>query len=172
MAQQPEKVILLTLLLLTLASCFTESELAVPEYPTLLLIELHGRSFRKFDPDVDASSRRGVILKFSADGQISLWAQYAQDGHAIHEWEIVSQDHLAERRGNELVIHLNAPSSTRQFPDPCEDCIETRNVSIRARNVSERERIAFRLDDPDGVLPSPFPMFESWTRFSEDERIY
>ena len=172
MARQLEKVIPLTMLMLALASCSAESELATPENPTLALAELHDRSFRKFDPDVDASPRRGVILKFSADGQISLWAQYAQDGHAIHEWEIVSQDHLAEFRGNELVIHLNAPSSTRQFPNPCEDCIETRNVSIWARNVSEKERIAFRLDDPNGVLPSPFPVFESCTRFSEDERIY
>ena len=172
MARLLKKVIPLTLLLLALVSCSAQPGPAMPADPALALAELHDRSFRKFDPDVEASPRRGVILQFSADGRISLWAQYAQDGHAIHEWEIVSRDHIVERSGNELVIQLNAPGSTRQFPDPCADCIATRNVSIRVRNVAEKERIAFRLDDPDGVLPSPFPVFESWTRFSEDERIY
>ena len=28
-------------------------------------------------------------------------------------------------------------------------------------------RIAFRLNDPEGVLPEPFPIFGSWTVFEE-----
>ena len=28
--------------------------------------------------------------------------------------------------------------------------------------------MSFRLNDPNGILPDPFPVFGSWTRFQED----
>ncbi|WP_419165155.1 hypothetical protein [Candidatus Palauibacter sp.] len=37
------------------------------------------------------------------------------------------------------------------------------------RDVFDEEWIRFRVNDPDGALPSPFPVFTSWTRFREDE---
>ena len=130
---------------------------------------LADRSFRQFDPDVDASPRKGVILDFF-DG-ISLWAQYAEGNYAINEWEIRAHDYRVERAsdGSEIKLYFIEPRSTRILPDRCEDCIETTGISISIRDVFDSKRIAFKLNDPDNSLPSPFPVFESWTKFREDE---
>ena len=130
---------------------------------------LEDRSFRQFDPDVDASPRRGVILDFF-DG-VSLWAQYAEGNYAIDEWEIWASDYRVEQAGDgsEIKIYFIEPSSTRTLPNRCENCIETAGVSISIRDVFDSKRIAFKLNDLDNSLPSPFPVFQSWTRFREDE---
>ena len=44
-------------------------------------------------------------------------------------------------------------------------------MSVSVRDFLRREAIAFRLNDPGGVLPSPFPVFDTWTRFIEDEIV-
>lgn len=133
---------------------------------------LAGRSFRQFDPSVDASPRKGIVLNFF--GPISLWAQYSEGGRAVNEWEIVAEESRIEKHGDtsEVTIHLDGPRSKQELPDRCDDCIQTSGVSISIRNVFDGERIAFKLNDPDGVLPSPFPVFESWTRFTEDEIVH
>ena len=131
---------------------------------------LGDRSFRQFDPDdIDASPRKGVILDFF-DG-VRLWAQYAEGNYAINEWEIFAADYRIEKaeNGSEIKIYFTEPSSMRTLPDPCEDCIETSGISISIREVFDSEQIRFKLSDPDKRLPSPFPMFKSWTRFREDE---
>ena len=130
---------------------------------------LKDRSFRQFDPDIDASPRKGVILDFF-DG-ISLWAQYAKGNYAINEWEICANDYRVERAGDgsEIKIYFIEPSSTRILPNRCENCIETAGISISIRNVFDSERIAFKLNDPNNSLPAPFPVFQSWTKFREDE---
>ena len=130
---------------------------------------LEDRSFRQFDPGVDASPRKGVILDFF-DG-VSLWAQYAEGNYAINEWEIRANDYRVERasNGSEIKIYFIEPSTTRTLPNRCENCIETAGVSISIRNVFDSKRIAFKLNDPDNSLPSPFPVFRSWTKFREDE---
>ena len=130
---------------------------------------LKDQSFRQFDPDIDASPRKGVILDFF-DG-ISLWAQYAEGNYAINEWEIRAHDYRIERAGDdsEIKIYFIEPSSTRMLPNRCENCIETAGISISIRNVFDSERIAFKLNDPDNSLPSPFPVFQLWTKFREDE---
>ncbi len=130
---------------------------------------LNDRSFRQFDPDVDASPRKGVILDFF--NGISLWAQYAEGRYAINEWEIRADDYRIERAGDgsEIKIYFIDPSSTRILPNRCENCIETAGISISIRNVFDSERIAFKLNDPDNSLPSPFPVFQEWTKFREDE---
>ena len=48
--------------------------------------ELDGRSFRQFEPFVDASPRKGVVLNFF--DEVSLWAQYAEGDQAADEWEV------------------------------------------------------------------------------------
>lgn len=130
---------------------------------------LKDRSFRQFDPDRDASLRRGVILDFF-DG-INLWAQYAEGEHAINEWEIFAADYRMEQKenGSEIKIYFNEPRSERILPTRCEDCIETSGISISVRDVFDSEKISFKLNDPDESLPSPFPVFKSWTKFREDE---
>ena len=130
---------------------------------------LKGRSFRQFDPDKDASPRKSVILDFF-DG-INLWAQYAEGDHAINEWEIFAADYRVEQAENssEFRIYFNDLNSERILPTRCEDCIETSGISISVRDVFNSEKMAFKLNDPDESLPSPFPVFKSWTKFREDE---
>ena len=131
--------------------------------------ELSGRSFRQFEPSKDSSPRKGVILDFF--NGIRLWAQYAEDGHAKYEWEIYSTDYRIESRGegSELEVLFVNPKSMQGFPTECENCIETLGLSIFIRDIFDSERISFKLNDPEGDLPMPFPVFGGWTKFEEDE---
>ena len=131
--------------------------------------ELNDRSFRQFNPSKDASPRKGVILDFF-DG-LNLWAQYAKDGHAVNEWEISAEDYRVEKAegGSEFKIYFNQPSSVQEFPTKCENCIQTSEISVSIRNLFDSEKIAFKVNDPNNSLPLPFPVFKSWTKFSEDE---
>jgi len=131
--------------------------------------ELEGRSFRQFEPSVDAARRKGVILDFH-DG-ISIWAQYAEDGYAIDEWEIRADSYRVESTadGSGIVLIPEDVTSERELPDRCSDCIPSTGVSVSVTDVLDSDKIAFRIDDPGNVLPSPFPVFTTWTRFSEDE---
>ena len=130
---------------------------------------LQGRSFRRFEPSKDASPRRGVILDFT--GRVGIWAQYSEDSLAVNEWEIISNDYRIESHGDssEITIRLDQPKSTQEFPSRCGDCIPTSGVSISVRDVFDRDRISFKVNDPHGILPPPFPVFGSWTRLPEDE---
>ena len=132
--------------------------------------ELQDRSFRQFVPSVDASPRKGVIIGFF--GPLTIWGQYAEGGHALNEWEISADDYRVEQHGgSEITLHLDAPRSAQALPTRCDGCIPTDGVSLSIRNVFDGERIEFRLNDPNGVLPLPFPVFDSWTRFREDEIV-
>lgn len=133
---------------------------------------LAGRSFRQFDPSVDASPRKGVILDFT--GPVGIWAQHSEGRRVVYEWEIGAEDYRIEKHGDisEITIYLDQPRSRQEFPTRCDDCIPVAGVSISIRNVFDSENIAFKLNDPDGVLPPPFPVFGSWTRFTEDEIIH
>ena len=130
---------------------------------------LDGRSFRQFDPGVDDSPRRGVIIDFF-DG-VEVWAQYAEGDFAVDEWRIYASDYRIEKSGDlsDITIYLENPRSERILTEPCEDCIPMEGFSISIRDALDEDGIRFRLNDPDGVLPSPFPVFTSWTRFDEDE---
>lgn len=131
--------------------------------------ELKDRSFRQFEPSKDASLRKGVIVDFF--GPVNVWAQYAEGDRAVNEWEIASDDYSIERRGDssEITIYLDQPTSMQTLPNRCDDCIPTAGLSISIRDVFDRDSISFKLNDPNGNLPPPFPVFGSWTRFSEDE---
>lgn len=132
--------------------------------------ELADRSFRQFEPHRDGDPRKAVIIEFF-DG-LGLWAQYAEGDHAVDEWEVRSADYDIEARGDvadEVTLTFVNAESRQQFPDACEGCIDTSGVTISIRNLFDPDAMQFRIDDPDGVLPSPFPVFGSWTRFDEDE---
>ncbi len=133
-------------------------------------IALKDRSFRQFDPDdIDASPRKAVILDFF-DG-IELWTQYSEGKYAINEWKIFAEDYRIEKaeNGSEIKIYFNEPRSMRVLPNQCEDCIETIGISISIRDVFDGGKMSFKLNNPDKILPSPFPVFQSWTKFREDE---
>lgn len=133
--------------------------------------ELMDRSFRQFAPSKGAVKRKGVILDFfDSEGKIiSIWSQYSEGDTAIQEWEIFANDYRVEKGGSEYRLYLDSPNSHQNLPNKCDNCIETKGISISIRNLFDSERIEFKLNDPDDSLPSPFPVFTSWTRFSEDE---
>ncbi len=130
---------------------------------------LDDRSFRQFDPGRDDDPRRAVIIDFFSG--VEVWAQYAEGDHAIDEWRIYASDYRIEKSGDlsNVTIYLENPRSERILTEPCQDCIPMEGFSISIRNALDEDDIRFRLNDPDDVLPSPFPVFTSWTRFSEDE---
>ena len=132
-----------------------------------IVAELQGRSFRQFAPHVDGDPRKGVVLDFNQG--ISLWAQYAEGAHAVKEWEVFAESYSVEGSGSEYTLRFNEPGSAQQFPSECDNCVPTSGVSISVRDLFDEEKISFKLNDPDNVLPSPFPVFGSWNRFSEDE---
>ncbi len=136
-----------------------------------VVAELEGRSFRQFDPSQDANPRKGIVLSFF--GGISLWAQYAKDDRAVNEWEIRAKDYRVEGSGDEseVAIYFNEPRTMQELPTKCDGCIEISGFSISIRNVFDDGKMRFKLNDPDGLLPPPFPVFESWTKFREDEII-
>ncbi len=157
--------------LISVISC-VESESPQPltgEEEERVKAALIDRSFRQFEPSLDASPRKGIVLDFF-DG-MSVWAQYAEDGHAVNEWEITAKDYRIEKHGevSEVTIFPIDPRAVQAFPTKCEDCIEPSGFSISIRNVFDSESISFKLSDPDGALPAPFPVFDSWTKFREDE---
>ena len=129
--------------------------------------ELDNRSFRQFDPSKDADKRKGVILDFF--NGVSLWAQYAEGPYALNEWEILSDDYRIEKAGSEYRIYFQAPRSQQILPTECDDCIETTGISISIQNLFDSEKIRFRLNINNDSFPRPFPIFESWTKFNEDE---
>ncbi len=133
--------------------------------------ELKDRSFRQFDPSKDADKRKGIILDFFDDSDkiISLWAQYSEGDTALKEWEILAQDYQVEKAGSEYRIYFEEQRSHQNLPTECDNCIETSGISISIRNLFDSKKMQFKLNDPDGSLPAPFPVFKSWTRFNEDE---
>ncbi len=132
---------------------------------------LKDRSFRQFAPSKEAMKRKGVILDFfdSESQIISLWAQYAEGETALKEWEIFAKDYRVEKAGSEYRLYFTTPHSHQILPNECDNCIETAGISISIRNLFDNEKIEFKLNDGDDILPSPFPVFKSWTRFNEDE---
>ena len=131
--------------------------------------ELDGRSFRQFDPDRDANRRKAVVIDFF--GPVGIYAQYAEGGHVVDEWELYAHDYSIEQRGggSEITVRFTEPRTRQQFPTKCDDCVPVSGFSISIRDVFDGSKIAFRLNDPEGELPSPFPVFTSWTKFREYE---
>ena len=122
--------------------------------------------FDSLIPLKSANKRKAVILDFF--NGVSLWAQYAEDMYAINEWEISSEDYRIEKAGSEYRIYFETPRSQQILPTECENCIETTGISISIQNPFDREKIRFKLNINDN-FPRPFPIFESWTKFNEDE---
>jgi hypothetical protein len=157
--------------LMALTSCGAsdsngQSSLDEPETERIAA-ELEGRSFRQFDPSVDANKRKGVILDFF--NGIELWAQYAEGTTALNEWSITAEDYRIEKSDSEYRIYFEAPRSEQILPTQCHNCIETTGISISIRDLFDSKKIRFKLNIGNNDFPRPFPIFESWTEFREDE---
>ena len=145
-----------------------EGEPASADEEAQVKAALQDRSFRQFDPSVGASPRKGIVLDFF-DGLI-VWAQYAEDETAINEWEVASSDFEVEKHGDlsEVTLHFLNPRALQKLPTECDDCLEPTGFSVSVRNVLDDEGIQFKLNFGAGSLPSPIPVFDEWTEFSED----
>ena len=156
---------------MSLISCANPLEPVDNEEEEQVKTELQDRSFRQFAPSKDALKRKGVILDFFDNDKqiISIWAQYAEGDTALNEWEIIAKDYRVEKGGSEYRLYFESPSSHQNLPNTCDNCIETEGISISVRNLFDKEKIEFRINDPDESLPIPFPVFHTWTKFSEDE---
>ena len=164
---------LVTIATLLLVACGggSVSEPVTDDEDAEVLAELQDRSFRQFEPHVDGDPRRGIIVSFF--GPLSLWAQYAEGQNALNEWEIVADEYRIDKHGDtsEVTVHFEDPRSTQNLPTQCDNCIDTAGISISIRDYADRGSARFKINDPDNVLPSPFPVFESWTKFGEDEYV-
>ena len=152
---------------LIVSSCANPLQPVSSEEEQRVKVELENRSFRQFDPSKDANKRKGVILDFFSG--ISLWAQYSEGMYALNEWEILSDDYRIEKADSEYRIYFQTPRSQQILPTQCDNCIETTGISISIQNLFDSEKIRFRLNINNDNFPRPFPIFESWTKFSEDE---
>ena len=160
------------MVVLLLISCSNPLKPVDSEEEERVKTELRDRSFRQFDPEKDASKRKGVIIDFFDDSKgniINLWGQYAEGEYALKEWEIFSKDYRVEKGGSEYRLYFVDPKSHQNLPAVCDDCIETDGVTISIRNLFDADKIQFKINDEEDNLPSPFPVFKSWTDFNEDE---
>ena len=155
------------LMCLILSSCLNPLQHVSSEEEELVKAELKGRSFRQFDPSRDANKRKAVILDFFSG--VGLWAQYAEGSTAMSEWEILADDYRVEKTGSEYRIYFDAPHSVQILPTQFNNCIGTSGVSISNRNLFDSKKIRFKLNIDNDDFPRPFPIFESWTQFNEDE---
>ena len=152
---------------LILFSCLNPLQPVSSDEEERIKAELRNRSFRQFDPSVDAEKRKGVILAFF--NGVELWAQYAEGQTALNEWTISAEDYRIEKSGSEYRIYFDAPRSEQILPTQCHNCIETVGISISVRNLFDSEKIRFKLNIDNDNFPRPFPIFKSWTKFQEDK---
>ena len=158
---------MLAFICLILSSCANPLLPVDSDEEQLVKAALEDRSFRQFDPSRDANKRKAAILDFFSG--VSLWAQYAEGNTALSEWEILADDYSIEKSGSEYRIYFEAPRSVQILPTQCDNCIETSGISISIRDLFDKEKIRFKLNIDNDDFPRPFPVFESWTKFQEDE---
>ncbi len=158
---------MLAFICLILFSCANPLQPVDSDEAQVVKAELKGRSFRQFEPSRDANKRKAVILDFFSG--VGLWAQYAEGNTALSEWEILADDYSVEKSGSEYRIYFEAPRSAQILPTQCDNCIGTSGVSISIRDLFDSEKIRFKLNIDNDNFPRPFPVFESWTKFKEDE---
>lgn len=166
-----EKIYLIPFILilagLIFCSCANPLQPVNTEEAERVKAELRDRSFRQFEPSRDATKRKAVILDFF--NGVELWTQYAEGQMALSEWSISSEDYRIEKAGSEYRIYFETPRSEQILPTQCHNCIETSGISISIRDLFDRKKMRFKLNISNDDFPRPFPIFESWTAFEEDE---
>ena len=77
---------------------------------------MEDRSFRQFEPSKDGSPRKAVVIDFF--GPVGIYAQYAEGGHVVDEWELSAQDYSIEQRsgGSEITIRFIEPQNQAAVP--------------------------------------------------------
>jgi len=145
-------------------------QLVSPEDAARVTSHLSGRVFRQSDPSRNAETRRSIVIDFN-DG-LSLRAQYTEGGTTVDDWRVWQDFYWMEKAHGEPVYRFDwrNPNVQRTLPKECEDCIDTSGLIVLVRDYFKKDEILFALWDSAGHMPSPFPVFEDWTRFVEDAR--
>ena len=141
-----------------------------------LTAHLEGRVFWQFDGSKDAEHRKGIELDFHEG--LSMRALYSRNGDLVDDWRVFDRYYWIEKAHGQPIYRFDfrgARTVRRTLPRECEgeDCIDTSGLIIMVRDYGKKDEIQFSLADSlagaEGQLPSPFPVFRSWTRFVEDD---
>lgn len=145
-------------------------QLVSPQDASRVKAHLDGRVFRQSDPSQNAETRKSIVVDFT-DG-LSLRAQYTEGGNTVDDWSVRQDFYWLEKAHGEPVYRFDwrNPIVRRLLPKECEDCIDTSGLTVLVRDYFKKDEILFALWDSAGQVPSPLPVFESWTRFVEDAR--
>ncbi len=134
---------------------------------------MESRVFWQFDGARDAEHRKGIELDFHSG--LALRALYYRNGDLVDDWKVFHEYYWIEKAHGQPIYRFDFrnPTVQRTLPRECEDCIDTAGLIILVRDYGRKDKIQFSLADSladrDGRLPSPFPVFRSWTRFVEDD---
>ena len=143
-------------------------QLVSPQDAAHIKSHLSGRVFRQSDPSRNAETRSSIVIDFN-DG-LSLRAQYAEGGNIVDDWRVWDDFYWLEKAHGEPVYRfdwLNA-NVERTIPEEREDRIDPSGLVVLVRDYHKKDGILFALWDSAGRMPSPFPVFDNWTRFVED----
>ena len=126
------------------------------------------RVFRQWDPSRGADRSKAIVLDFTKG--LKVGAQYSEAGGVVDEWEVYQDGYWIEKAFDQPVyrFEVRQPTVHRRLPEECMNCIDTQGLIVLVRDFGDADEIQFALVDSVGHLPSPFPVFESWTRFVED----
>lgn len=143
-------------------------QLVSPGDAARITAHLDGRVFRQSDPSRNAETRKTIVIDFN-DG-LSLRAQSTQGGNTVDDWRVWQDFYWMEKAHGEPVYRFEwlNPTVKRLLPEECDDCIDTSGLTVLVRDYFKKDEILFALWDSLGTVPSPLPVFESWTRFVED----
>jgi len=145
-------------------------QLVSPQDAARIRAYLDGRVFRQSDPSRNAETRKSIVIDFNHG--LTMRGQYIKGGNIIDDWSVRQDVYWMEKAHGEPVYRFEwrSPTVRRLLPEECEDCIDTSGLTILVRDYHKRDGILFALWDSAGLVPSPLPVFDGWTRFAEDAR--
>lgn len=133
---------------------------------------LKSRVFWQRDGPGDARSLKRIVIDFR-DG-LSVEARHSVGGEVVDEWKVFQNDYYWIERAHGHPIYrfdFTRPTVERLVPEDGGDPVDPEGLMILVRDYGRNEEIRFALQDSAGALPSPFPVFERWTRFVEDDVV-
>lgn len=142
------------------------------EHMALLKQELSGRSFRRLIPSIDADQRTAVILDFHQGMRIQV--QLSEERISVFECEFGTEAMQAEAGPSASGVTLLFAGTANIHDDisiNCESRDRLEAVSVSIRNLFDRDRMRFRLNDPHQALPAQFLILGSWAEYPEDEVV-
>lgn len=174
------RILVFAALLLPLGSSACENPISLEDYiwrfvdPTEaahVTSHLKSRVFWQRDGPRDAEHLKRIVLDFR-DG-LSVEARYSVGGEVVDEWKVF-QDYYWIEKAHGHPIHrfdFTRPTVERLVPEGGGDPIDPDGLMVLVRDYGRQAHIQFAVLDSAGVLPAPLPVFDSWTRFVEDDEV-